>query len=311
VATKLLMPHFNRGELAFYEDFFPGLGSGLGEILHNALVHPSRVYDPLLGRSTSTGIRDGVAVEQFREEIYRYYQRLLLPMGLLALLRPTLLVIGLPMVVINVLSSLSYTHDAKYHYSSIIVVAVTLAAIEGCVALRAKAPQFASLAVVSVLGFAYAANSMWSPSPLNEEDHRSGVWARAWGDDAPAITAVKDDLLALVDDDDGVSATYGLITHLTHRTIAYEFPNPWWVTNWLDCGTAPQPDRVDTLVVDTSVLGDVVNGAFGLSPRGLFERLTDPEDGEFAIVAQESGIVIAERVRPPELTFDSPRPRCD
>jgi hypothetical protein len=108
-----------------------------------------------------------------------------------------------------------------------------------------------------------------------------------------------------------VSATYGLIPHLTHREIAYEFPNPWWITNWLDCKTAPQPDRVDVLVIDTAVLGTVENGAFGMSPKKLFETLTDPVDGEFSVIGAEGGIVVAARVRPAELSFDSPRPKCD
>jgi hypothetical protein len=305
------MPHFNRGELAFYEDFFPGLGSGLGEILHNALVHPSRWYDPLLGRSTSSGSRDPAQVEAFREDVYLYYRRLLLPMGLLALRKPTLLLIGLPMIVINVLSSLSYTHDARFHYSAIIVVAVTLAAIEGCKALGDRPPYLKPLAVGSVLMFALATNAMWSPSPLNEEDYRSGIWARPWFEDAPAITEAKNDMLGAVPSDAGVSATYALIPHLTHRTIAYEFPNPWWITNWLDCRTAPDADRVDMLVVDTSVLSATVDSVFGLSPRGLFDELTKPDDGEFAVIAERAGIVVAERIRPPELAFDSPRPRCD
>jgi uncharacterized membrane protein len=311
VATKLLMPHFNHGELAFYEDFFPGLGNGLGEIVRNALVHPSRIYDPLLGRSTSSGVRDGAAVEAFRTDVYRYYQRLLLPMCIVALRKPTLLLIGVPMLVINVMSSLSYTHDAKYHYSAVIVVAVVLASIEGASALGRSNRSYSALAVAAVLAFALVTNTMWSPSPLDDETHHSGVWARPWMADAPPGTPARDHMLALVPSDAGVSATYALVPHLTHRRVAYEFPNPWWVTNWLDCKTAPDPARVDMLVVDTAVLGTAENAAFRMSPKELFDALTDPDDGEFSIVGEEGGVVVARRVRPPALTFDSPRPRCD
>jgi hypothetical protein len=59
------------------------------------------------------------------------------------------------------------------------------------------------------------------------------------------------------------------------------------------------------------VLSDVVNPSFGLSPEGLFEALTDPETGEFAVVDEAGPIVVARRVGPPELTFDSPRPKCN
>jgi hypothetical protein len=106
----------------------------------------------------------------------------------------------------------------------------------------------------------------WSPSPLADATHHSGVWARPWRTDAPSGTPARDHMVALVPGDAGVSATYSLIPHLTHRTIAYEFPNPWWVTNWLDCKTSPQPEKVDMLVVDTAVLG-TARSRFGMAPR--------------------------------------------
>jgi uncharacterized membrane protein len=310
LATKVLMPWFNNGELAFYEDFFPGLGSGLGEIVRNALRHPSRVYDPILGRSTSTGIRNGPAVDEFRDDVYRYYLRMLLPMCVFALRKPMLLLIAAPMVVINVLSSLSYTHDARFHYSAIVVVAVVLASIEGAAAIGRRSAATANATAGVVLAFALVTNVMWSPSPLNDEMHRNGTWARPLFESTPAGTADRDRMVGLVPSGDGVSATYALIPHLTHRRFAYEFPNPWWVTNWLDCKTSPRPDAVDYLVVDTTVLSKVVDARFGLSPMGLFEKLTDPATGEFEIVGEAGPIVVARRVGPPELTFDSPRPKC-
>lgn len=321
LATKVLMPHFNNGELAFYEDFFPGMGSGLGEILGNAIRHPSRWYDPLLGRSTSTGIRSGEALEEFRSDVYRYYVRLLLPMGLFALRKPTLLLIAAPMLVINVLSSLSYTHDARFHYSAIIVVAVVLASIEGCAALghRPFAPppeghangRVGVAASAVVLVFALVTNVMWSPSPLNDSVYRGGTWARPLFEPMPERTADRDRMMDLIPSDAGVSATYALIPHLTHRRHAYEFPNPWWITNWLDCKTSPSLEAVDYLVVDTTVLSDSVNPRFRMSPLRLFERLTDETDGEFEVVGDAGGVVVARRTAPVELTFDNPRPRCE
>lgn len=310
LSSKLLMPWFNNGELAFYEDFFPGLGSGLGEIVVNALQHPSRIYDPMLGRSTSTGVRDPVAVEAFREDVYRYYKRLLLPMSVFALRKPALLLIAAPMLVINVLSSLSYTHDAKFHYSSILVVAIVLATIEGIAAIRSQLPKVGHVAVVVVLGFALVTNAMWSPSPLDDEVHHSGIWARPWGAPAPAGLAVRDAAVDLVPDGAGVSATYAFVPQLTHRQTIYEFPNPWWVTNWLDCKTTPDPADVELLVVDMAVLGRVPVAAFGMSPLQLFTELVAPGTGEFETLREEGGIVVARRVRPAVLSFDSPRPKC-
>jgi uncharacterized membrane protein len=311
LASKILMPWFNNGELAFYEDFFPGLGSGLGEILVNALQHPSRIYDPLLGRSTSTGVRDPVAVEAFREDIYRYYQRLLVPMSVFALRKPMLLLVAVPMLVINVQSSLSYTHDAKFHYSSIIVVAVVLAAIDGVSSLRSRSPRVGHLATATVLGFALVTNVMWSPSPLNDREHHSGVWARPWGAPAPVGLDARDAAIDAVPSGAGVAATYAFVPHLTHRETIYEFPNPWWVTNWLDCKTSPDAAKVDWLVIDTGVLGRQRVSPFGMTPFQLFQALTAPGTGEFETVREVNGIVVARRVQPASIAFDSPRPKCE
>ena len=117
-------------------------------------------------------------------------------------------------------------------------------------------------------------------------------------------------MLDLVPSGAGVSATYALIPHLTQRKIAYEFPNPWWITNWLDCKTSPDPAKVDVLVVDTAVLAEARSPAFALSPKELLAQLTDPDTGEFRVVGEDGGVVVAERVRPAELHFDSPRPKC-
>jgi uncharacterized membrane protein len=315
LATKVLMPWFNHGELAFYEDFFPGLGHGLGDIARNAIVHPSRWYDPLLGRSTSFGSRNASQVESFRSDVNRYYIRLLVPLSIIAFRKPLLLLIGVPMLVINVLSSLAYTHDARFHYSAIIVVAVVLATIEGCKAIGTRrdgstSPVRMDIAVAVVLGFALVTNAMWSPSPLDSDQYRSGVWARTFSTATPAGTGARDQMVALVPSGAGVSATYALIPHLTHREIAYEFPNPWWVTNWLDCKTSPDPSRVDVLAVDTSVLSDQIVYPFAMSPKALFAKLTDPDTGEFRVIGEEGGIAVAERVRPAQLHFDSPRPKC-
>ncbi|HEX7095786.1 MAG TPA: DUF2079 domain-containing protein [Acidimicrobiales bacterium] len=316
LATKVFMPAFNDGEPAFYEDFFPGLGDGLGEIVRNAVLHPSRWYDPMLGRATASGVRDGAAVDAFRDDVFRYYVRLLVPMCVLALRKPLLLLVGLPMLAINVLSSLSYTHDARFHYSAILVVAIVLATIEGCGALVNRFAGTTQVAVRwgavgAVLACALVTNVLWSPSPLNDDVHNAGTWARPWMRDAPSTTAARDEMLDLVPSDAGVSATYALVPHLTHREIAYEFPNPWWITNWLDCRTAPRAEAVDVLVVDTAVLSDVERWPFGMSPRALFDALTDPVDGEFDVIGEKGGVVVAERVGPAELTFDSPRPACE
>ena len=84
----------------------------------------------------------------------------------------------------------------------------------------------------------------------------------------------------------GVSATYYLVPHLTHRVHIYEFPNPWVVSNWGVHGERPpKPSNADYLVVDTNLLGD---------KEDLYQRLVTTE---FKKVFDRDGIVVAKRVR--------------
>ena len=82
------------------------------------------------------------------------------------------------------------------------------------------------------------------------------------------------------------AATYYMVPHLTHRTLIYEFPNPWITTNWgIANQDPPDPSKVDWLVVDTSLNG---------TAAPLFTALTS---GEFSVVFDQSGIVVATRVK--------------
>ena len=48
-----------------------------------------------------------------------------------------------------------------------------------------------------------------------------------------------------------------MITHFTHRQIAYEFPNPWLSSNYGPSGNdVGDPATVDWVAVDTAGLGD-------------------------------------------------------
>jgi hypothetical protein len=136
------------------------------------------------------------------------------------------------------------------------------------------------LLVAVLLATSLAANVAWSPSPLGRP-YRTGIWAQA----EPRHATVKA-ALRLVPPDAGVSATYYLVPHLTHRVHVYEFPNPWVVTNWGAHGeNPPDPATVDYLVVDERQLG---------SQKPLYERLLSPQGG-YQPVYREDGIVVAVR----------------
>jgi uncharacterized membrane protein len=266
MCTKVIIPHANGGLGPLYDELFPGLGTSVTSIIWNALRHPSRLVQPLTEKHRIT-----------------YYTMLLAPVAFLPLLALPLLLIGAPQTVINAVSAHGYTYDIKYHYSSIVTAAVFLATVEAC-ARHGRLPGLQRFLVGTVVATSLAANVAWSPSPLGVKYH-SGIWAQP----QPRHRVVNQ-ALRLVPAGAGVSAIYYLVPHVTHRVHAYEFPNPWYQANWGIKGeNAPPTATVDWLLLDRTLVGDKAD---------LLQRLT-ATGGEFRVVFDRDGIVVARRVRPP------------
>jgi uncharacterized membrane protein len=262
VATKVAIPAAGGGAGPFYQELFPGFGDSLGEIVWNLVAHPSR----LLGLAT---LPDRLT----------YFWQIMAPVAFLPLAAPLVLLISVPQTVINVASGHALTHDIHYHYSAIVLTGVFLATVEG-MAWIGRGPGTRRALVAVLLATSLAANVAWSPSPLGRQ-YDDGIWARAEPRHATVRAALR-----LVPAGAGVSASYNLIPHLTHRTYAYEFPNPWVVANWGAHGeNPPDPATADYLVIDERLLGD---------QRPLFERLLSPQGGYTRVFASD-GIVVARR----------------
>jgi len=266
VCTKVVIPHANGGIGPLYEELFPGLGTTVTSIIFNAVRHPSRLVTPLTEHHRIT-----------------YYTMLLAPVAFVPLLALPVLLIGGPQTVVNAVSAHTYTYDIKYHYSSIVTAVVFLATVEAC-ARWGRRPGLQRFLVGTVVATSLAANVAWSPSPLGVKYH-SGIWAQP-----QARHLVVNQALRQVPAGAGVSTTYYLVPHLTHRVAVYEFPNPWVQANWGIKGErAPLTASVDWLVLDRTLVGD---------QAGLLGRLVRP-GGEFAAQFDKDGILVARRVRPP------------
>ncbi len=263
ICTKLIIPIANGGKAPFYEEFFPGFGHSIFAIAWNIVRHPSKVYD--------------VA---FMHDQLTYYRQMLLPVGLLPFVAPVVLLVGGPQTLVNVVSAHSPTHDIRFHYSSIVIAAIFLATAEGFVKV-AKRGELWKTAVVSLLVLSSVmANHEWSPSPIGRQ-YKSGIWAQPQLKHAAINEAIK-----LLKPSDGVTATYYIVPHITHRTYAYEFPNPFRVANWGVNGEDPPRKSTSTvLLLDVSLNG---------SDDPLYQDLVKP-DGPFKIVFDEQGIVLARR----------------
>lgn len=263
VCTRVIIPLANGGRPPFYTDLFPGLGNSMTAIAYNLVRHPSRWVGNALSHSRWT-----------------YYAQLFWPVALVALLEAPVLAIAGPQLLVNVISGHGYTHDIKYHYSSIVVAGVFLATVEAC-ARWGRTPAGRRFLVGLVVAASLAANVAWSPSPLGVKFH-SGIWATAQPKHAAVNAALR-----LIPEGASVTATYYIVPHLTHRRLIYEFPNPWVTTNWGIGNEDPaDPSRVDWLVLDTSLNG---------KSAGVYNRLIRRQ---FAVVFSRDGIVVAHRVAP-------------
>jgi uncharacterized membrane protein len=278
VCGKVIIPWANHGLAPFYAELFPGFGNSLTSIAYNMVRHPSRI----LHRATAGGVRSART----------YYWQLLAPVAFMPFLAVPVLLIAGPQTVINVVSGLPYTHDFKYHYSSIVTAAVFLATIEGIAIIRQA--SWRHFLVGAVLASALATNVAWSPSPLGHHLD-DGTWARH----AVARHAADNAAMRLVPRSAGVAATYYLVPHLDHRVHIYEWPNPFVAANWGVVGSPPpDPSTADWLVLDRTLLGDT---------QALFERLTGP-GGAFRVVFDRDEVVVARR-RVSGCRAASPAPR--
>lgn len=231
VCTQAIIPALLGGEPFYAQQLFSDFGDSLGSVLVGMATHPDRVIELAL---------DGDRLS--------YYGKLLGPLGFVPLFGLPMLLIGGPQVGINVLSSLPGTHDIRFQYSAVVVAAVFIAAVEALGWLRRLRPQLAHAAIAVMAVTSIAANVAWSPSPLSDE-FDSGIWARR----IPRHDTF-DQAVDTVPEGAGVSASYYLIPHLTHRRYAYEWPNPWISGNWgLPGQPHPDPDTADYIVLDLTL----------------------------------------------------------
>lgn len=266
VATRVLIPYFN-GIGPFYDSFFGDFGDSPTEVAGYVLTHPDEALD--------------VATEPDRMD---YYRRLLAPVAFLPLLALPTLAIGAPMLAVNVLSTLPYLRDFKYHWTALVLAAIVLATVEA-IAYLAKTPAVRAFLIGLVVATSFASTVAWGPSPLSTK-YRTGYWPLGAPD---SRLATKQAAVKLVPDDAPTSAVYLFVPHLAHRSKIYEFPVPWQPTNWGVRGeNLHDPAGVQWLVLDRQVLST--------EDKALLDRLLADE---FVVRFDRNDVMVAERTRAP------------
>ena len=273
LAYGIAMPHFNGG-LNHAGTFYGELGDSPTDIARTVVTDPDLVLDRLRAN-----------------DALGYGRDLLAPFAFTPLLAPVLLLVAVPQFFANALTNQSFFYDIRFHYVAIILAVLALGSVEGVGKLRPVGLR--RFGVGAVVAAALATSVAWGMSPISTQ-YDSGYWPL----DTNPRQAVLDGAVDTVPDDAAVAASYYIVPHLSHREQIYTFPNPWIASNWGVGGVAPDdpdhehvPAEVEWLVVDTTTHGA------GSREEQLMDRLLD--DGEFEVVSDEGGIVVARRVEPP------------
>jgi len=131
-----------------------------------------------------------------------------------------------------------------------------------------------------ILAAALVAQVAWGPSPI-------GRGFGTWASPQPARHAAIHRAMRVVPADAGVSASYDIVPHMSHRVDIYDWPEPFAKVGWGMKGSPPpRPERVDYIVLDTTARMPKTDG--------VFERLTGPS-GDFEVVYEADSIFVAKR----------------
>jgi len=266
VSTRIIMPFFLHGLKPFYDSYFGDFGSTPGEVARTIATHPGKAVD--------------VAT---RPDRIRYYRMMLAPVAFIALAEPATLMVAVPMVAVNVLTSFPYAREIRYHYSAMVVAGVMLATVEAVARLGSN-PGFRRFLVGLVAASSLAATVAWGPSPIGTE-YESGIWPL--GTEDPRNPA-KREAVAMIPEGVPVAGSYYFVPHLTHRVKIYDFPEPWKAVNWgIQGERLDDPGGVQWIIVDRKL--------FSKYDGMLIDRVLE---AQFTVRFDRSDILVAQRTSP-------------
>ena len=263
VAVDVVVPHFHEGASPFLGRY-RAVGGSPGGIAKNLVTDPGLVL--------------GTA---FDERGVRYLAALVLPLAALSLAAPLALVIAIPEVALNLLSSVSTQTSVEQHYAAGATPGLVVAAVFGAARLARGSPQRARLLGAVAVGAALLANVHLGALPL-------------WGG-SPGGTGRPADLVSVSTHDDAarrvlarvpagatVSATNTLGAHLSDRRRILSFP---------------KTDGADWVVVDRkrpTLLDRASPGPAGERAIAAVER-----DRRWQLMAAADGVELFVRARSP------------
>ena len=180
----------------------------------------------------------------FSESKPGYLLQLFAPVAALPLLGWRLGLLAVAPLAGNLLSTFPYQHRIEYHYTTLIIPVLVVAAIYGASkvwSMRARM-LLTGAAAIAVLISAY----VWGPAPFSRHPGPLGDPAGQFAIDAREV-------VGRIPRDAEVSAIPQMVPHLTQRSRIFEYPNPWIASNWGDFSSngerLPYADTVEYIVL--------------------------------------------------------------
>ena len=271
LATRVVIPHFNHGATAFYEQsYFGPYGGSPAGVIRWIVAHPGR-----FARVAASPPRPWFA------------WRLIAPLGGLPLLSPLAWWIAAPQWLVAALGSHPGLRSIRFHYTAMLTGPLLIGTVDGLArvrrwALRARRPLARRAALAWLGASALATSALWSVTPLGDLDQ----WSQPG-----KPRAVLDRALALVPADASVSATFEVLPRLTQRRHAYLWPIPFLPFGNLwgngGCTGMPDPGTIEYLVI--------VDRPWP-APNHLLAAMLG---SSFEVLSREADVTVARRVTPP------------
>jgi uncharacterized membrane protein len=227
VAIGVVIPAAGDGDSDFYGRYEDVGGSPTG-VLETAVTDPGHIL------STA-----------FDERGVGYLAELLLPLAGFWLLAPAALLVAVPELAVNLLSSTRTQTSIHFHYTAGLVPGLVAASVLGAARVASKRPSLATplgavaVAVALVANYRLGAVPLWQHVPGGEK-------LQADSYELTEHDRVATRALRLIPPDEPVSATNTLGAHLSERRRVFSFPlfaGARWVA--LDERRPSLADRLD------------------------------------------------------------------
>lgn len=258
----------------------PALG-GTGSLGEYVTMHANRIpFGGFTGFVRTVFTKPWRIVEAaFARDRWAYYLQVLAPTAFLPFLSPsTLLAVILPLAA-NGISTFYYQHSLHYHYGTLVVPGLIVAAIFGIAhgSVKLRRIMVCLLLVCAALGL-----WLWGPVPGSRQH---AVWASV----DPAFSMSVQEAIKLIPDDAVVSVEYHLLTQIDHRVEIYEFPNPWYRLNW---NNSKNDSDQRIARVQYVLLTDFLDS----TSEETFLRVQ--AGGDFVVIYHQDGVLLLKRAAP-------------